>query len=354
MLGVCILHFSGCATVPNRQLNLPVYNLNGAKYLPLISYCELKNIEWDYDTFTKTVTLTKGAQQVNLSVGSSLVVVNGAPRDMKLPVDMYNGAVAVPYRFKEEFLDPLFKEDITCKVGDFGSCGRFRRIVIDAGHGGKDSGAIGKNGLMEKTVVLDIAKKLNYLLKDAGYDTVMTRADDTFIPLPGRASIANQNNADLFVSIHANANRTRSLYGLEVYYVSPQLNDSDRALVTAENASPADIALSPASGSVDLKATVWDMIYTSNRAESMDLAKHICNEARGCLPTRVIGIKGAPFYVLKNTQMPSLLVEVGFVSNAREEKMLKGSVYREQIAETIAKAIKQFCRDYSTMQAGVK
>lgn len=349
-----MMHLSGCATVPTRQQNLPVYSLNGVKYLPLISYCELKGIEWDYDTFTRTATLTRGATQVSMSVGSPLAVVNGSTKGMKVPADLHNGAIVIPYRFKEEVLDPLFKEEARAEPKEYGYCGRFKKIVIDAGHGGKDSGAIGKSGLMEKNVNLDIATKLNRLLRDAGYDTVLTRDDDTFIPLPKRASIANNCDADLFVSIHSNANRTRSLYGLEVYYISPSVSDSDRALVAAEDAGLDNKDLSPALGSMDVKATVWDMIYASNRAESMDLAKHICNEARGCLPTRVIGIKGAPFYVLKNTRMPALLVEVGFVTNSKEEKMLKSGAYRQQLAEIIAKAIKQFCGDYSTFQAGVK
>ncbi|MDD5654400.1 MAG: N-acetylmuramoyl-L-alanine amidase [Candidatus Omnitrophica bacterium] len=350
----CILNLTGCATVPRGQLNLPVYYINGAKYFPVISYCELKNIGWDYDTFTKSLTLKRGGQQVSLAVGSPLAVVNGTSRNIKLPVNMYGGAVAAPYRFKEDVLDLIFKEEVRPKADYFVSRGRFRKIVIDAGHGGKDSGAVGRYGLQEKKVVLDIAKKLSHLLKEAGYDIIMTRDDDTFIPLSSRAGIANRNNADLFVSIHANANRSRNLYGFEVYYVSPYLNDTQRALSAAENAGLGNIDICPASGSKDLKATVWDLVYTSNRAESIDLAKYICNQARGSLSTRIIGIKGAPFYVLKNTQMPSLLVEVGFVSNAKEEKMLKSGLYREKLAETIAQAIKQFCRDYSLIEAGVK
>jgi N-acetylmuramoyl-L-alanine amidase len=350
----CLLHLTGCATVPRGQLNLPVYYINGAKYFPVISYCELKKIGWDYDTFTRTLTLKRGAQQVSLAVGSPLAVVNGTSRSIKLPVNMYGGAVAAPYRFKEDVLDLIFKEEARPKADDLVSCGRFRKIIIDAGHGGKDSGAVGRNGLQEKNVVLDIARKLDLLLKEAGYDTIMTRDDDTFIPLSSRAGIANRNNADLFVSIHANANRARSLYGLEVYYVSPYLDDSQRALAAAENTGLSDNGICPVSASRDLKATVWDLVYTSNRAESIDLARYICNQARGSLSTRIIGIKGASFYVLKNTQMPSLLVEVGFVSNAKEEKMLKSGLYREKLAETIAQAIKQFCRDYSAMEVGVK
>lgn len=342
--------FPGCATAPTHQAAIPVYHINGIKYIPLISICEARNIDWDYDTFTRVLNLSRESQRVSLAVGSSMVVVNGSSLDIKSPVDIYNGAVVVPSRFQEEVIDILFKGVYSKRQEAISVPGYAKKIILDAGHGGRDPGALGRGGLREKDVVLDISKRLARILKEAGYEVVLTRKDDTFIPLAGRSSIANDAGADIFISIHANANRVRGLSGFEVYYVSQEVNDVDRALVTAENTDLEPNGAAIAAESLDLKATVWDMIYTSNRAESMDLARYLCSNARASLSTHIIGIKGAPFHVLRNTRMPSVLVEVGFVSNSKEEKMLKNGFYRQEIAEAVAQGIKEYSRDYTLME----
>src|SRR3989338_5556563 len=143
----------------------------------------------------------------------------------------------------------------------------------------------------------------------------MTRSTDKFIPLPRRVDIANNSRADLFVSIHSNANRVRSLNGFEVYYVAPSVNDSNRAMLAAKSAGLNLDSSYFASHSLDLKATLWDMLYTLDRAESIELSRSICRIVHNGLDCRVIGIKGARFYVLKGARMPAVLIEAGFLSN---------------------------------------
>jgi N-acetylmuramoyl-L-alanine amidase len=341
LLAVCYL-FSGCAAVPVKESGLASYNINGISYVPLVSLCELRNINWDYDTFTRRVTLTQGSQQVNLLVGSSQVIVNGASQDLKQPVDIYEGMVVVPYRFKKDVLDNLFKSGF---VPERQALIYIKRIIIDPGHGGDDPGAIGITGLMEKYVCLDIAKRLKNLLTSEGAEVILTRNYDKTLTLAGRSEVANSCDADLFISIHANANRVRRLNGFEVYYLTSDIDDGKRALLTAaENAEPHLKGVLFGSNNIDLKATVWDLIYTQNRAESMELARSICRAVGNNLEIKVLGIKEAPFFVLKTTHMPAVLVEVGFLSNLYEERGLRNDFYRQQIAEAISQGVRSYSR----------
>ncbi|MFA6350642.1 MAG: N-acetylmuramoyl-L-alanine amidase, partial [Candidatus Omnitrophota bacterium] len=222
-----------------------------------------------------------------------------------------------------------------------------KKVVVDAGHGGYDPGAIGRTGLREKDVNLDLAKKLKRLLEVQGVQVVMTRSSDAYVPLSRRVEIANRSQADLFISVHSNANRTRSLNGFEIYYVSPSANDSKRAINAAQNIP---LNLNPdyfASRSTNLKAILWDMIYTDNRAESISLARSICRSIDRDSDTRVIGVKGANYYVLKGATVPAILIEIGFLSNSAEEKLLRNGSYRQQVAVAIVDGVNQYAKKLS-------
>ena len=344
-----LLTFLGCATVPTREA-LPIYNLNGVNYLPLISLCDLRNINWEYDTFAKTIILSKDAHKINLMVGDTVVLVDGIPEHLKHPIDIYQGTVVAPYAFKEQIVDALFKKFYPAPQAA-APLAKIKKIVIDAGHGRTDPGAIGRTGLREKDVVLDIAKRISNLLKSKGIEVVMTRSTDRFIPLSTRVDIANNSRADLYISIHANANRVRSLSGFEVYYVSEKVSDSRRALSAAEDAVLNLDSSCFASRSQNLKAILWDMLYTYDRAESMELARAVCRAIDRNLNTRVIGIKGGNYYVLKGVRMPAILIESGFLSNYDEERMLKNNYYRQQIASAIAEGIQSYGRDLAFSEA---
>ncbi len=339
---------SGCATVSTRE-GLPTYYIGGANYFPLISFCELKHIDWQYDTFTRAVSLVKDGHKINLRVGESMALVDGEPVHLRHPVDIYQGTIVLPYKFKEEVLDALFKEAYPLAKPALG-LNKIRRVVIDAGHGGNDPGAVGRRGLKEKGINLDIARKLSNLLTSEGIDVVMTRNSDRFVPLSTRVAIANKSRADLFVSIHANANRVRSLSGFEIYYVAPSVNDSRRAYLSAKNLSLALDNASFASNSLDLKAILWDMIYTCNRAEAIDLSRSICRSINDDLGSKILGVKAARFEVLRGARMPAVLVEVGFLSNQSEENMLKNSYYRQKIAESIAGGIRDYAPSSALME----
>jgi len=233
-------------------------------------------VDIKYDTLIHTVYLNKDAQRLTLRAGDALILVNDSVMHLSSPVDIYQGTIVVPKQFKEQIFDVLFplgspsyRRQVKGKIN-------LKKVIIDAGHGGNDPGAVGKNGLREKDVNLDIAKRLSDLLRAEGVHTVLTRSNDKFIPLSMRVNIANRSGADLFISIHSNANRSRALSGFEVYYVAPNISDSKRAAMTARSATLhiKDAAL--ASGSQDLEAIIWDMIYTNSRAESIGLAHSLC------------------------------------------------------------------------------
>jgi len=349
-----LLTFFGCATGPKRQReSFPSYNINGTAYLPLVTLCDAKGIDWRYDTFTRTVYLDKDSHRVNLMVGDTVVMVDGRPTHFNKPVEIYKGTIVVPYKFKQQVIDGLFKKDYVVRAGAPVIL-RIKKVVVDSGHGGNDPGAIGRSGLREKDVNLDIAIRLSNLLRSRGIEVIMTRTVDKFIPLSRRVDIANNSRADLFISIHSNANRVRSLNGFEVYYVSPAVSDTKRALANARSVPLNLDGGCFASNSLDLKAILWDMFYTQSRAEAIELSRSICWSMDKNLDARLLGIKGARFEVLRGIRMPGVLVEVGFLSNSGEERMLKNGFYRQKLAESIMQGIENYAKGASLMEVAKK
>ena len=220
------------------------------------------------------------------------------------------------------------------------------RIVIDPGHGGKDSGAIGKRGLMEKTVVLDIAKRLKALIeKNTNYKAILTRETDIFIPLEERTVIANIKKADLFISIHANASRKRDAIGIETYFQGIPRTDEERETAARENMSGMEDRLSGDDNILEF--ILADMRNTHKINESSQLAGVIQDSLIEGVSLKYdaiknLGVKQAMFYVLHKAKMPSILIETSFISNPREEKRFRDSKYRDQIALSIYNGIKTY------------
>ncbi len=349
MTATLLFFLHGCAGVPVKT-GFPTYRIKGIPYVSLSAICDLKGISWEYDTYSRIVNLARGKHRLNIKVGDNMVLLDGSPKRLSHPVDFYQGAVVVPLKFVEEVINPITEEPVSVErpVASNLAVGR---IVIDAGHGGFDPGAIGRTGLREKDINLDIAKRLARVLKDAGIEVVMTRSIDSFISLERRVQIANDARAGLFVSIHTNASKVRSLNGFEVYYVSPFVSDSSRAISAV---SDGKFRLDPAcfygTPSRSLRATLWDMTYACARSESIELARSICRSSEEDLSVKMLGVKKAAFHVLKGARMPAVLVEVGFVSNPREEKLLKNTYYRQQLADAIGSGILDYCKDYGLIR----
>jgi N-acetylmuramoyl-L-alanine amidase len=223
------------------------------------------------------------------------------------------------------------------------------KIVIDAGHGGQDTGTIGPHGLLEKDLVLDVALRLGQLIQTKmGSQVVYTRSDDTFIPLEQRTRIANDEKADLFISIHANSAPVSNATGVETYYFNFTTEKSALDVATRENASAA-------SSIHELNDLLQKAVLNAKVEESKEFAQKVQSSLQGMSAkmnsgARDRGVRKAPFVVLIGATMPSILAEVGFVSNPHDEPLLKKPEQRQKIAEALFKGIEQYSNTLSHVQ----
>jgi N-acetylmuramoyl-L-alanine amidase len=223
------------------------------------------------------------------------------------------------------------------------------RIVIDAGHGGHDAGSIGPGGMLEKDLVLDVAKRLGALVEQRlGCEVVYTRTDDTFIPLEQRTEIANDKHADLFLSIHANSSSLKTAAGVETYYLNFTTSKSALDVAARENATSQKTIF-------ELQDLLQKIALKDKVDESREFAARIQSSlysmsARSPAPTRDRGIRKAPFIVLIGASMPSVLAEIGFISNPRDEAMMKRADYRQKIAEALYKGVGGYAATLSHFQ----
>jgi N-acetylmuramoyl-L-alanine amidase len=217
---------------------------------------------------------------------------------------------------------------------------KVRRVVIDAGHGGHDTGAIGRKGTQEKDVTLAIARKLARELRTRGLEVMLTREDDHYLKLEERARLANELKGDLFISIHCNSAPTSKLRGVETYTLNTSADRYSIRLAARENASSEK-------GISDLQFILADLATKANTEESTRLAtqvqknlvSHLSSEYKG---VKDLGTKEALFYVLLGTKMPAILVETAFLSHAEEEQRLASEKYQEDVAQAIAHGVDDF------------
>jgi len=227
------------------------------------------------------------------------------------------------------------------------------RIVIDAGHGGQDQGTQGPKGLLEKDLVLDVATRLGKLIEDRmGAEVIYTRTDDTFVPLEQRTALANEKKADLFLSIHANSSAYPRIAGIETFYLN--LTDSKDALDVAsrENASSQKSIF-------ELQDIIQKIAAHDKAEESKEFAGRVqaalyAFSARNLPGEKNRGVKKAPFVVLIGASMPSVLAEIGFLSNPKEEALLKKPDYRQKLAEALYRGVTRYSEGLSHFQVAQK
>ncbi|WP_321531769.1 N-acetylmuramoyl-L-alanine amidase [uncultured Desulfuromonas sp.] len=222
------------------------------------------------------------------------------------------------------------------------------RIVVDAGHGGKDPGAIGPGKLYEKDVVLKLAKTLAQRLESSFHcEVLLTRDRDIYIPLLERTAYANEVDADLFISIHANASVNKKAYGIETFYLNFSKTDKAMAVAARENG----MSLQEVG---DLELILFDMMANSKINESSRLAAEIQSSLVGQLSRKYsnvkdLGVRQGPFHVLLGATMPSVLVEVAFISHSREAKRLNSRTYRERSAEAIVHGVRRYLQSQNLL-----
>ena len=220
------------------------------------------------------------------------------------------------------------------------------RIVIDPGHGGHDTGTAGRAGLLEKDLVLDVAKRLGALIETRmGAEVVYTRSDDTFIPLESRTQMANDKRADLFLSIHANSSSSRSSSGVETYYLNFTSSPAALEVAARENAASQKAVY-------ELKDLLQKIALQDKIDESKQFAATLQSAlvSSGGTSFRDRGVKKAPFVVLIGASMPSILVEIGFISNPKDEALFKKASHRQRVAERLYKGLSQYASTLSEFQ----
>jgi len=212
------------------------------------------------------------------------------------------------------------------------------RIILDAGHGGKDPGAIGSAGLKEKEVTLKVAEELTKLLKkESGVEVYLTREKDQYVSLDRRAELANQWEGDLFISIHANAGFNKVAHGVETFFNSKHPYGEGAIEVAKRENKELSNGISP-----EAEMILWDMLQTRYREESNEFSHIVQKRLSEATGLEDRGTKSAGFYVLRGVAMPAILVEIGFISNPVEERKLKNENFRKKIAQGIFEGIKEY------------
>jgi len=222
-----------------------------------------------------------------------------------------------------------------------------RTVVLDPGHGGAETGAVGPSGTMEKELTLALARTLaDRLMSTLGVRVALTRTDDVDLGLDERSAFANQNKADLFLSIHLNSAARGDAHGAETYFLSLQASDERAADAAALENLVGENAARPGSDEFDVQLMLWDLAQSSHLAASQRLAGLIQEELNRELDLPNRGVKQAPFRVLMGAAMPAVLVELGFISTAAEEQKLRDPAYRGELVDTLVRAIARFKTEY--------
>lgn len=301
--------------------------------------------------------------------GRSLATVPDAPKPTDatvIPVATVSPVAAVAPSTTLDDIHPAAGDpgpDETAKAARHTSSGtsslirtlglKINRVVIDPGHGGHDQGTEGPKGLLEKDLVLDIALRVGKLVQDGmGAEVIYTRKDDTFVPLEGRTALANEKKADLFLSIHANSSPIAKISGVETYYLNINGTKDAMDVAARENGATHNSIF-------ELQDIVKKIALHDKSEESHEFAKRVeaslyAFSLKNFPGTRDRGVKTAPFIVLIGANMPSVLAEIGFVSNAREEAMLKRSDYRQKLAEALYRGMEKYTESLAHFQAAAR
>jgi len=318
-----------------------------------------------------------------LSADNTFCQIDGKSYNLYYPVRQYQGELWVPLELFTRYLIPLWgravgydekskklslgglrPEDVPipqARPKDKGADEprAIRKVVVDPGHGGKDPGAVGPTNLYEKDVNLEIGLRLKAILEDdLGLVVVMTRDDDTFIPLGDRTALANREAADVFISVHCNAaprkkRARKNMRGSETYFLSLAKTDDARATAAMENSAVQFEQPDAKTKNMDeVQFILWDIVQNQYLTESSDLAEYVQEALAGSLPFPNRGVNQAGFYVLNGAYMPAILVESAFISHKDEEKTLKQSKIRERIAQAIARGLASFAERYKYQLGG--
>lgn len=309
---------------------------------------KMYDFDLSWDSLTQTITLRSQDQIFKMMVDCDLFMIGEDTVQLSAPVRMVGSSIIIP-RETYDLMEPYISAGATPVPPEQKEVNLsmlpIRAIVIDPGHGGKDPGAIGVTGIFEKRIVLDIAKRLYNILSNKGVVVIMTRTTDDFISLQERTEIASRSTADLFMSIHANASTSASLNGIEIYTLKSlgyfERNEEQRQVNNEELRKHLKID----QGNSNVHEIVEDMLYGYKQGTSQPFAQKTAKLMGKRLKIDRSKTKQARFFVLRNTLVPSILVEVGYLTNAKEEALLKTADYRQMVAEALAESVLDYTKE---------
>jgi N-acetylmuramoyl-L-alanine amidase len=274
-------------------------------------------------------------KDIRLLLNSLIVYFNGDIFSLKKHAPFYSqGKIFIPRELESILLRKVPRRVPLISV---------KRVVIDPGHGGRDPGAISRRGLKEKDINLVVAKLLKRELEKRGFRVYLTRVRDVYLSLQRRVQIAKERRADLFVSVHTNSNRDQGVNGVEVYFLSPRYSGKSKRVTTLTKRLSLDLGISS-----NKKGGSGGNIYIGNNTISREFATCLVSIFRK-LGFKVRPPQGAPFYVLKYGYVPGVLVEIGYLTNRYEEKLLRSSRYQKQVAEAIALGVEALNDRYTKL-----
>ena len=335
---ICFISAAISATPVFAQGQLLPVTIHGAPYFSIgaLSHETGFPVQWDPILKNATVTTPEGA--VKFHIDSEFILSQKGLVKLSDKVVYFQGEVMLPWSANQYF------EQLPRSVS-FVPSHQIRKIVIDPGHGGHDLGAMSSGGIQEKELALKVSKLVADELRFAGVEVVMTRDKDVFVPLPERSRIANGKQADLFISIHANASPTKNLKGFEVYYLSESADDLAVALEHADSVSSLGTAqtIQPTR---ELKAIYLDLEAFENRKESIRVASSVADKVQQSITVSARRVRSAQFHVLKWTQCPSILIEIGYLTNTEDELRLVDPIYQRRLAQAIVKGFMNYKTEF--------
>lgn len=323
---------TGCATTPSYVGGAVTFS--PSDYVSVENFCKKHGFQYSYDTIDDLVRLYSSDKEIKVLLNSFVGAINGSIFYLKVPPVYRKGKILIP-RQLDKFVSSR-------TLSSFRPTFVIKTIVIDPGHGGRDPGAISPRGLEEKTINLMVAKYLKEELEGRGFKVILTRLRDVFISLDERVRIARRHHADFFISLHSNSNRSRNVDGVEIYHLpASRLNSRERALKLAKSEDFSGRELP-----TNVKAILWDLIISKNYAFSVEMSNIMYFTFKN-LGFNVRPPKKASFHVLRLAYVPSILVEMGYLSNAYEEKALRKKYYQRQIAQAVSLAISSLNKRYA-------
>ncbi len=343
--------------------------LDGRAYEPAEAVSQRLGLRFDWDPLLRNATFSGPGGRVRFHTGGEFALAGERLVRTAGPVRMHKGQVFLPLS-ETRRLRSIAAEAPQAEIRKTAPAPRAQRkatrpqeaemvptpspvarhrvhkITVDAGHGGRDSGAISPRGTKEKDVALDLARKLAEELERLGFEVLLTRPDDTFVELDERARLSNAARSDFFVSVHANAAESASLRGFETYTLTEETDDVAVAERRA-GASPFEQDLSmPAETSEGTRALLWDLVASENRREAQAAAEFINVAVENSVETEYRRLRDAGFRVLKWTECPAVLVEAGYLTSVDDERLLKSPLYRRKLAAAIAQGILRYKETY--------